>query len=168
MPVTSTVQVKGLSELLRNMEQLPRELVSNRGGLVRSALFRAAKTVRDEAKQRAPRDTGALQASVIATRDKNPQAAGANERYLITVKKKRWTPKAKAKAQRKASGKIDYRKSGDAFYWRFVEFGTSKMRAQPFLRPAFESQKDVALDEFKHSLGAGIQRVVRKMNKAKP
>ena len=166
--MTSTVQVKGLSELLKNMEQLPRELVSNRGGLVRSALFRAAKTVRDEAKQRAPRDTGALQASVIAARDNNPQATGANERYVVTVKKKRWTGKAKAKAAKTAAGKIDYRKSGDAFYWRVVEFGTSKMRAQPFLRPAFESQKDVALDQFKQSLATGIQRTVRKMNKGKP
>lgn len=166
--MSSTVQVKGLSELLKNMEQLPRELVSKRGGLVRSALFKAAKTVRDEAKQRAPRDTGALQANVVTVRDKDPQATGASERYAVTVKKKRWTGKAKAKAKKTAGGKIDYRKSGDAFYWRFVEFGTSKMRAQPFLRPAFESQKDAALDEFKQSLATGIQRTVRKMNKAKP
>ena len=166
--MSSTVQVKGLSELLKNMEQLPRELVSKRGGLVRSALFKAAKTVRDEAKQRAPRDTGALQANVVTVRDKDPQATGASERYVVTVKKKRWTGKAKTKAKKTAGGKIDYRKSGDAFYWRFVEFGTSKMRAQPFLRPAFESQKDVALDEFKQSLATGIQRTVRKMHKGKP
>lgn len=25
---------------------------------------------------------------------------------------------------------------GDTWYWRLLEFGTSKMRAQPFLRPA--------------------------------
>ena len=28
-----------------------------------------------------------------------------------------------------------------AYYWTFVEFGTSKMRAQPFIRPAFELTK---------------------------
>lgn len=27
-------------------------------------------------------------------------------------------------------------KGGDTFYWRFLEFGTSKMRARPFFRPA--------------------------------
>lgn len=34
--------------------------------------------------------------------------------------------------------------SKDAFYGRFLEFGTSKMAAQPFLRPAFEAKKAAA------------------------
>lgn len=29
-------------------------------------------------------------------------------------------------------------KGGDTYYWRFLEFGTSKMRARPFFRPAVE------------------------------
>ena len=32
----------------------------------------------------------------------------------------------------------------DPYYWRFVEFGTSKMPAKPFLRPAFEQTKEQA------------------------
>lgn len=33
---------------------------------------------------------------------------------------------------------------GDTFYWRFVEFGTSRSRARPFLRPALDqNQADV-------------------------
>jgi HK97 gp10 family phage protein len=27
---------------------------------------------------------------------------------------------------------------GDAFYWRFLEFGTSKMAPQPFVRPSMK------------------------------
>lgn len=159
------VQVRGLDQLLKNMEQLPRELVSKNGGLVRSALFKATKRVREEARKRAPRDTGNLSRNVIAVRDKNPQANGASERFMITVRGKRWTKKAKEKAVRKSSGKIDYRRSGDAFYWRWVEFGTRFVRAQPFLRPAFEGEKEAALEDFKSSLATGITRVVRKMRR---
>lgn len=35
--------------------------------------------------------------------------------------------------------------SKEAFYGRFVEFGTSKMAANPFLRPAFEAKKKDAV-----------------------
>lgn len=30
---------------------------------------------------------------------------------------------------------------GTAFYWKFIEYGTVKMGAQPFLRPAAESEE---------------------------
>ena len=164
-PRSTTQRVEGLDQLLKNMQQLPRELVSKNGGLVRSALFQATKLVREDVRARAPRDTGNLARNVIAVRDRNPQAAGASERYVITVRRKRQTKRAKAKAVRKASGKIDYRASGDAFYWRFVEFGTKDSRAQPFLRPGFEAQKGAAVDAFRESLGKGVQRVVRRMRK---
>ncbi len=160
---SSTQRVEGLDQLLKNMQQLPRELVSKNGGLVRSALFRATKLIREEVRARAPVDTGNLKRNVIAVRDRNPQAAGASERYVITVRRKRQTKAAKAKAKRKANGKIDYRASGDAYYWRFVEFGTSDTRAQPFLRPGFEAQKQAAVTEFKDTLSKGIARTVRKM-----
>lgn len=36
-----------------------------------------------------------------------------------------------------------------AFYGRFVEFGTRKMPARPFIRPAYDSRKAVALQQSK-------------------
>lgn len=161
----ATEQVQGLSQLLRNMEQLPREMVSKNGGLVRSALFVGVKRVRDRARELAPRDTGNMAKNIIAVRDSNPTRAGAAERYIITVRKKRWGRKALAKAVRKSNGKIDGRQNGDAFYWRFIEFGTKFIQARPFLRRAFEEDKRMAVEDFKRSLGGGIQRVVRKMAK---
>ena len=35
----------------------------------------------------------------------------------------------------------------DPFYWRFVEFGTSKMPARPFMRTAFATEKEHATSE---------------------
>ena len=36
-----------------------------------------------------------------------------------------------------------------AFYGRFLEFGTAKLAAQPFIRPSYESKKSVALEASK-------------------
>ena len=49
----------------------------------------------------------------------------------------------------------------DAYYWRFVEFGTSKMGARPFMRPAFESSKDEALILQAENLRIGALNLVK-------
>lgn len=36
---------------------------------------------------------------------------------------------------------------GDAFYWRFLEYGTSKMAPQPFVRPAMKRIRTPAKDD---------------------
>ena len=45
---------------------------------------------------------------------------------------------------------------GDAYYWRFIEFGTRKMRAKPLLRAAFEAEKGRALEVMKSRLAQAI------------
>lgn len=40
------------------------------------------------------------------------------------------------------SVKIGTRPTGDGFYGFFLEFGTSKMSARPWVRPAFEQNKE--------------------------
>lgn len=44
------------------------------------------------------------------------------------------------------------------YYWYFVEYGTSKMPAVPFLRPAFDNNVDLAVDRFKTKLAANIEK----------
>ena len=53
--------------------------------------------------------------------------------------------------------------SQDAYYWRFVEFGTSKMVARPFLRPAFEAKKSQAVDALRDYLVERIPNEVSKL-----
>lgn len=60
-----------------------------------------------------------------------------------------------------ASGK----KGGRAFIGRFLEFGTAKMRAFPWLRPAIDENKNEALDTVAESLGEQIEKEARKLAK---
>ena len=50
--------------------------------------------------------------------------------------------------------------SGKAFYWYFIENGTSKMAAAPFLRPAVDSKHEEAVDKFKEKWKAEIDKVM--------
>jgi HK97 gp10 family phage protein len=42
--------------------------------------------------------------------------------------------------------------------WHFIEFGTSKMAAKPFLRPAFFSNKSAMLETLKSELAVEIEK----------
>lgn len=55
---------------------------------------------------------------------------------------------------------------GDTFYWRFLEFGTSKMRAQPFLRKALADNIELAtstfISEYERAISRAIKRAAKK------
>lgn len=50
--------------------------------------------------------------------------------------------------------------SGKAYYWYFIENGTSKMAAAPFLRPAADSKHEEGVDRFKEKLKAEIDKIM--------
>lgn len=55
--------------------------------------------------------------------------------------------------------------SQDAWYWRFLEFGTRKMQARPFLRPALEAKRREAVDAIKERLSLQIETEAKALNK---
>lgn len=50
--------------------------------------------------------------------------------------------------------------SGKAYYWYFIENGTSKMAAAPFLRPAVDSKHEEGVGKFKEKLKAEIDKIM--------
>ena len=48
------------------------------------------------------------------------------------------------------------------YYANFLEFGTSRMAAKPFLRPAADEGAQEAVDKLAANLGAGIERETAK------
>lgn len=156
-----TVQINGLSDLVQTLRNLPAEIASKNGGPLARALAKGGRTIRDDAKRRAPvsdppsvqvaarraRNTGQinkpgrLRDAIVSKRDRNPGARGRTEAVLVTVRR---------------SGKKG------AYYAGMVEFGTVKMEAQPYMRPAFEENKKDVAEQFRVDLSAGIDRAVRK------
>lgn len=141
------MKVEGLADLLKALNELPKEL--HRGPL-RSAVSAAAKVVQDEAKANAPVDTGVLQKAIYRTRSRSGSSR-VQETAIVGVRFGR-----------------KYRKRGmDGFYMPWVEFGTSKMAARPFMRPAFDTTKTQQLEAMKTRLARAIQRAAKKLARQK-
>jgi HK97 gp10 family phage protein len=149
--------IEGLKELLAALKELPEKIARN---ALRVSVYAGAKVIRDEAKIKAPVTTGpvseghpppgTLKRSIIMKWI--PEQSGMyNQVFAVTVRH--------GKKYQKQGKKGD--KSQDAFYWRFVEFGTSKMIAHPFMRPAFEAKKHDAVEAIKTRLAERIEEITK-------
>lgn len=61
------------------------------------------------------------------------------------------------------AGKGSSNPGGDTYYWRFIEFGTEKIPAQPFVRPALPQAAQRASDAFTSSLDKVLDRAIKKL-----
>jgi len=116
---------QGLTDALRALDNVASESV------LRQAAVAGARVIFSEVKVRVPvghktwesekqkHYPGFLRDALLIAFDKEESVEGKLASYVVT-----W--------------------SKDAFYGRFLEFGTSKMAARPFLRPAFEAKKQAA------------------------
>jgi len=86
------------------------------GEHLEKAALEGAEIIREEASNRAPRRTGRLAANIIK----------------------------EVKKTKKDSATVEVGPAKEVFYGMFVERGTSKMRAKPFLRPAIDEKKNEA------------------------
>lgn len=138
----TTYRVQGMDALRAAFLEFPKELATK---ALNQALAKGAAPIRDAAKQLAPKDTGRLAGSIVTIRDQKPQINGMDARYVVMVK---WKGK------------------DAAAYWRFNEFGTSKMPPRPFMRPAFESQKGAALQLIFQSLSDAVPKIAAQVRGA--
>lgn len=107
------IRLEGGKQIAKNLKAMDEKL---RKKAVDPALRAGIKKFVVEAQSRAPVDTGQLRDSIKARKDNKAGTRGSTV-YVAGVIR-------------------------SAFYWQFIEFGTSRMSAKPFLRPAFQSTVD--------------------------
>lgn len=140
-----SVRISGLSELSQQMRELGGKVS---GRIARRAMNNGAGVLKTEIKQRVPvlekttprRRRGTVKRNI---RSKTKIQRNGQVRTRIWVKS---LPDKKVKAFKQATGKSAALNPDDPFYWWFVEFGTSKMAAKPFMRPGFEAKKEAAAE----------------------
>jgi len=155
--MAETVKVHGLKELLEALEDLGSEVAGSSGkgktNLVKNALMYAADPVKDQAIKDAP-FSGALDDDGIHLRD--------------AIRKRR-QPEPDPDIAANEVVDVGLFKSGKGkrvFYGAFLEFGTSNMSAQPFLRHALEANRKEAINRFRKNLATGVIRVAKKVGNA--
>lgn len=100
-----------------------------------------------------------------AMRKRAPQATNTT-RKAIHTKRRRGTPEEVVSEVRIAHGAgVQH----DAWYWKFLEFGTIKQPAQPFVRPVVEEFEgkipEIYKAEFFRKLQARLVREARKQGR---
>ena len=138
-------EITGMRDLQKALRQFPKNVQKN---ICVGANRAAAAAIAKSAKQKAPVRSGVLKRS-------------------IKVKKQRTKNKNIVRHAVQAGGKVKWRAKGekhegDAYYAVFVEFGTSKMAPEPFMRPAFEEQGPEAIKHYKDYAASRIDKEIKK------
>jgi len=155
MAAASPIKIEGLEGLVKSFNLLPGE--TNK--VIRRTMSAAIATVRTAAREAAPkaeksftrhfRSTGTrveIKPGTLrkAIKSKAKQARGNRNRFegVLTVDE----------------GSQDSR---DAFYWRFVEFGTKDQPARPFIRPAAQDAENKIEGIVSNAMEQSIANVIK-------
>lgn len=149
MPTSFTFKIEGdLPGILKKIRTLSPKL--QKKGL-RSAGTKAMKIVRDDARR------GARELD-------DPQTGSNIAKNIVT--------RYDAKASKRVGGAVTKvgvqggarprRGTEDTGHWRLLEFGTSQMRAQPFMRQALESNVQQVTDTYVKALNTEIDKIIAK------
>lgn len=145
------LQVRGLGELKAALAGIVPKL---RKRALRNALAAAARPIRDAARARVP---------VLSSTAKAPFRTPGTVRKAITVRTSKVARRAGnvgvfVNVRPAKAGQRGAKSKTDPFYWRWLEFGSKKLRAFGFLKAA-AAGLDNSLQIFKRELGPQIKKL---------
>ncbi|MDC4667539.1 HK97 gp10 family phage protein [Acinetobacter baumannii] len=143
-------QIHGLDDALRKMRAIGNEKTVKR--IARKAMRQAMNIVRDEARQKVKRLDDPTTPEKIWKEVVVQNGRSRNKNALVMrvgVRGGARIPYTN-NAQNRRSGRVGktYQSDGRVFYWRFLELGTSRQPATPFLRPALYENIEQVTDKF--------------------
>jgi len=142
--ISSGHRVGGLKELDEALGKLPKATGKN---VLRRIAIRSLAPVLSAAKNFVPVDEGHLKDSLKITTRLSKRQRSINARQV---------------AEGKASVQL-YAGAAALPHAHLVEFGTNKMAPQPFLRPAWDANKDDVLQLIKDELGEEITKAAARL-----
>lgn len=156
-------QIHGVDEINRKLRQLSKRAGKN---AMRRALRKGANVIRDAARRNArgldDPDTGEQIYKNIVT-----QGGGSRMEKRLGGPVMRVGVLGGAKAKKGggtfATGGDKANPGGDTWYWRLLEFGTSKMRAQPILRPAAAEKAGAATEAIVQAMSKELDKELAKL-----
>ena len=155
--MAQTFEIKGLDAVLAKMEAVTYDL-KYKGG--RFALRKAAQLVRNAARQKAqtlndPATGRSIALNVTEKWNGRLFKTTGDLGFRVGVDGGAKIPK----------NNVDEGAKGPTPHWRLLEFGTEKMAARPFMRPALESNIDSATNEFVRQYSKALDRAIKRGTK---
>lgn len=123
------IELTGVDEILNKLQGMG----ENVGRLENKALKNAAEPLLQDAKANVPVRTGKLKEGINIGKIKNKGGV----KYILVG--------------------VERGDNSEIFYGKFIEFGTSKRAAQPFLQPAYEKNKNRIKEIIAETLKEGLK-----------
>lgn len=134
------IEVEGARYVRETMTDLmPREARN----IARRAVVAVARQVRDTARHNAPTDTGTLRKAIRSRRSKGGRDKANAEVNVTTGAEAR----------------------NDGWYWHFIEFGTKRMRARPFIQPTLQEWRNKVAGVFQDEWWINFRKEMIKREK---
>ncbi|WP_168378346.1 HK97-gp10 family putative phage morphogenesis protein [Acinetobacter cumulans] len=150
-------KLEGMDDFMRNIDVLKdRKAVNKRA---RAAARKAMQLVQFAAK------VGASRIDDPVTREnitENIVIRNGKSRDLNTVRMRVGVLGGAAVNAKTDRAKLAALPGGETVYWRYIEFGTSKVPATPFMRPALAENIQVVTDEFNKHFMKSIENAIKK------
>jgi len=139
------ISIPELPGLLKKLHAIGDKKLAN--GAFRKGLRKGAKRIATASRAAAPIHDG-------------PYPASRQDRKPGTLRK---TIKVRSmKRSRKGVGvRVSDYYTGAGYYGAFQEYGTKRQKAQPYLRPAFDKNKDAAVNDLKQEIKAAVEGAFR-------
>ena len=186
MKIETTISDSVLEEIRNKMNRLGSERFTRNAA--KRALRRGALKIKNQAVENAirfddektPEEIFKNVAIVSASKRVDAKMGGPTVRVgVLGGAKARRTAKEEAALERRRKktgarsleslgvleGKGKDNPGGDTFYWRFLEFGTKRQGAKPFLRDAMMKKKGEALAEVISEMDVQLEKEVKKRGK---
>jgi len=156
-------KLTGADNVLDMLRQLPDEVVSKRGGPVKTWLRKGAKRLQakllvqldrvtsNETTHPDRENTQTLKRSSIVSRGK-PPTDGKGERYLVRWKRITYSRAGKPVTTHKTA--------------QLLEYGSSEQPAEPFIRPTVQTEGQATIDYIVSGLVADVDRIAQRLLKA--
>ncbi|EPL4828798.1 HK97-gp10 family putative phage morphogenesis protein [Acinetobacter baumannii] len=143
-------QIHGLEPALRRMRAIGNDKTVKR--IARKAMRQAMNIVRDKAREKVKRLDDPTTPEKIWKEIVVQNGRSRNKNTLVMrvgVRGGARIPYTN-NAQNRRAGRVGktYQTDGRVFYWRFLELGTSRQPATPFLRPALYENIEQITDKF--------------------
>lgn len=161
--MATSVRMEGIDELVQKLEAVKYD-VRFKGG--RFALRKAAQVVRNAARRNAqaiddPETAAAIHKNISERWGSKRFKASGDLAFRVGVLGGARITKSRPKGSDPAGP------GGDTRYWAYVEFGTERSRAQPFMRRALEESAQAATNEFIQQYQKALDRAIKRAAKGK-
>lgn len=137
----------GLEDIARDLTRLSK---AENNKVLRDATRAGAGILREEVIDRAPVDTGKLRRNVVVITQRGRNGEITSGVHIRGVNPRTGNSDNTMKASNPRN----------AFYWRFVELGTSKLAPHPFVRPAYDAREDEAYAAAVQRMNQAIDKVL--------